>query len=195
MAPRSREPPRRYACRTGCRLRHRLDRLSWSIGSRSRSGKSCTVIRSNTSFCSSSAASSGGQSKCRQAGASHRRKIRGRQCQAVAAASSRFSAIVCINDCAGALCGPKSTQPGEQHAGIEEHAHGQRFRSSSMSAVMSTEGRSAAATVGLAMRRRPIFTRRGPAAVRVRRIPSSSSVISSSRTRSQGPRARGQPPG
>ena len=71
-------------------------------------------------------------------------------------------------------------QPGEQHAGIEEDAHGQRFRSSSTSAAISTAGRSSAGTVGRATRRRPTFTSRGAEAMRSRRMPSSSFVTSSS---------------
>ena len=81
-------------------------------------------------------------------------------------------------------------EPREDHARVEEDDHGQRFRSSSINAAMSTEGRSLAATVGLATRRRPTFTSRGPAAVRVSRMPSSSSVISSSEPGARPARSR-----
>ena len=80
----------------------------------------------------------------------------------------------------GGTLRPEVDKSCEEHARIEEDAHGQRLRSSSINAATSTFGRSPAPTVGRATRRRPTFTRRGRAAVRVRRRPNSSSVISSS---------------
>ena len=71
-------------------------------------------------------------------------------------------------------------EAGEQDTGVEEDAHGQRLRSSSISASISITGRSRGLTLGRATRRRPIFTSVGPGATRRSRTPSSSSVISSS---------------
>ena len=54
------------------------------------------------------------------------------------------------------------------------------FRSSSTRVAMSIAGRSSRDTVGRATSRRPTLTRRGPAATRSMRIPTSSAVISTS---------------
>ena len=57
-------------------------------------------------------------------------------------------------------------QAGQQHAGVEEHRHGHRLRSSSTSAATSTTGRCSGSTTGRATSRPPTRTSRGPGATR-----------------------------
>jgi hypothetical protein len=59
---------------------------------------------------------------------------------------------------------PEIDQSRQQDAGVEENAHGQRFRSSSIRASTSITGRLSGGTVGRATRRCPTRTSRGPGA-------------------------------
>ena len=143
---------------------------------RAPAGRSNTDIRPNTSSCKSSAGVLGRQPELGREPRRHREDLK-------AAVPCRRGAQLALGHrvqhlLRGRALRAEVHQTGQQHAGVQEHAHGHLLRSSSMSAATSTAGRLSAPAVGRATSRFPTLTSRGPSATRSSLTPVSSSEIS-----------------